>query len=275
MPVILNNKKIPVVDFHVHTFPDKIAEKAISKLAVISGITPYTNGTIKDTKEKLQNEKIDFFINLNIATSASQENSINTNVIKLNAENKNMISFGSVHFLSENAVKWLEKLKENKVKGIKLHPDYQGFMIDDQRLYPIYEKCSELGLIVVFHTGWDCYSPDLIHAPAKLSLKIHKMFPKLKMVLAHFGGLMKWNETEEYLIGQDIYLDTAMCASYMDKSQMERMILKHDGNKILLASDCPWENPKKSLDFILSLNIKDDIKEKIIYKNAFNLLNLA
>lgn len=274
MSIILNNKKIPVFDFHTHTFPDKIAEKALSNLRTISGIIPCTDGTIKSTKDLFKELNIDYFLNLNIATSKTQENTINNNVIKLNSENEKIISFGSVHYLSNNAVSQLEYLKKHGVKGVKLHPDYQGFMIDDERLFPIYEKCTELGLIVVFHCGWDCYSPDLVHAPANLSLKVHKMFPNMKMVLAHFGGLMRWNEAEQYLIGEEIYFDTAMCASNMEKSQIERMILNHDDNKILFGSDCPWENPKKSLEFILSLNIPDNVKEKILYKNAFSLLNV-
>lgn len=274
MSIVLNNKKIPVLDFHVHAFPDKVAERALSRVEKVSGVKPCTDGTVKNTKELFKKSNIDYFLNLNIATSPTQENTINNNVIKLNSENKNMISFGSVHHLSNLAISQLEFLKSNGVKGIKFHPDYQDFMIDDERLFPIYEKCSELGLIVVFHSGWDSLSPNLIHAPAKLSLKVHKMFPNMKLVLAHFGGLMRWNETEQYLIGEDIYFDTGMCASHMKKSQIERMILNHNHEKILFGSDCPWENPKESLEFILSLNIPDDTKEKILYKNAFSLLNI-
>lgn len=43
-----------IIDFHVHIFPDKIAKKAIGNLARISGLTPFTDGTIKDTMDKLK-----------------------------------------------------------------------------------------------------------------------------------------------------------------------------------------------------------------------------
>ncbi|MEG2429874.1 MAG: amidohydrolase family protein, partial [Oscillospiraceae bacterium] len=177
-------------------------------------------------------------------------------------------AFGSVHFLNENALDELERIKSLGIKGIKLHPDYQDFMVDEKKLYPIYEKCEELGLVVVFHAGYDCYSPNLIHTPPKLSKKIIKDFPKLKIVLAHFGGLEQWDEVSKYLVGENVYFDTSMCATFAKSNQIENLIKNHDDNKILLGSDCPWENPKDSINFILNMNLSDETKIKILSGNA-------
>lgn len=49
----------------------------------------------------------------------------------------------------------LDRIKALGLKGVKLHPDYQRFLVDDPRCIPIYEKISRLGLITVFHTGLD------------------------------------------------------------------------------------------------------------------------
>lgn len=262
-----------IIDFHVHTFPDKIAANAISQLAAISGIIPSTDGTVDATIRLMKECGITGAAILNIATSPKQQTTVNNTAAKITSEYKNFLfPFGSVHFEAENALDELDRIKELGLKGVKLHPDYQGFMIDDSRLFPIYDRCAELSLPIVFHAGYDCYSPDLIHAPPTLSVKVLKKFPRLKMVLAHFGGLNQWNEVEAELIGKDVWLDTAMCATYGDLTQIKKLILKHDSSRILFGSDCPWENPRNSLEFIIKMKLGDELTTKILYNNANMLL---
>lgn len=264
-----------IIDAHAHTFPDKVAEKAVGKLAIISGITPATNGTVSDTIENMSKWNIDKFINLNIATSPTQQEKINEVAAQNNLKYSNMISTGSVHPDNPNSISELHKIKESGLCAIKLHPDYQEFTIDESRLYPIYQECSDLNLPIVFHSGWDCYSPDFVHAPPKSSLLVAKQFPKLKMVLAHFGGLKMWEDVLDYLVGLDnVYFDTAMAASYMDSDTAMRIINKHPIENIFLGSDCPWECPAKSVEFILSLPLSDDKKEKILGLNAQEFFNI-
>ena len=41
-----------VIDFHVHAFNPKVAEKAVEKLQAQSGITPFTRGTAEETIQR-------------------------------------------------------------------------------------------------------------------------------------------------------------------------------------------------------------------------------
>jgi len=273
MSIIYKNREIEVIDFHVHTFPDNIAPKALGRLQDMSGITPTTNGTVAHTLSTMTINHIDKSVLLNIATSPTQNKTINSCACEVNAQySDKLIAFGSVHFGADDVLSELDRIKQLGLVGIKLHPDYQGFMINDSFMLPIYEKCEQLSLIVVFHSGFDCYSPTLVHAKPEFSLEVIKMFPKLKIVLAHFGGLHFWDDVEKFLIGENVYLDTSMCYSYSDKKQIERMMQNHNEDKILLGSDCPWENPKNSIEFILSMNLSDELKVKILGKNAKTLL---
>lgn len=273
MPVLHNGKSYEVIDAHIHTFPDKIADAAVSKLQRISGLTPFTNGTVSDTLAKMEAAGVDRGFFLNIATSPRQQTAINNSAAELNRSYPDRVSaFGSVHFQAPDALSELERIRDLNLPGIKLHPDYQGFSIDDPQLDPIYAKCAELGLPVIFHTGWDFYSPDLIHAPPEASRRVLDRFPDLVMVLAHFGGMKQWDEVERCLIGRNVWLDTAMCATYADPSQIRRMILAHDPSRILLGSDCPWENPADSVRFILSLELPDSLTRAILSENAKRLL---
>lgn len=274
MSVMLGGKQVEVIDAHVHTFPDQIAPGAVGKLEKISGITPSTDGTVSRTLQKMEECGVDRALFLNIATSPKQQNTINNCAAKLNGELGGRVqAFGSVHFLAEDALSELERIRALGIRGIKLHPDYQGFLIDDERLFPIYDACAELGLPIVFHSGWDCYSPELIHAPPQASRRVIDQFPKLKVVLAHFGGLKCWNEVEEYLVGRNVWFDTAMCDTYAGREQIERMILRHGPEKVFLGSDCPWENPARSIEFILSMNLSDEQKEGILSGNIKAFLN--
>ncbi len=275
LSIQLNEKEVEVIDFHVHTFPDEIANRAITKLESIANLSAHTNGTIVDTIEKMKLHHIDKSVLLNIATTPFQQTTINNNVKTINDEYSDfLIAFGSVHFLNEDCINELERIKELGIKGIKLHPDYQEFMIDDERLFPIYEKCQALQMPIVFHAGWDCYSPECIHARPEASRNVLNTFPKLKMILAHMGGIHCWDDVEKYLIGENVYLDTSMCHTYANKAQIERMIQMHDEDKILFGSDCPWENPSNTIAYILSMKLSDQLKENIFSANAKKLLNL-
>ena len=263
------------IDFHTHIFPDKVAPKAIGKLVQTSGITPFTDGTLSDTMAKMELCGVDRFVCLNIATSPGQEPTINRVASEVTKQHPGKIlSLGSIHPRYEHWESELERIASLDLPGIKLHPDYQGFMIDDESVFPIYEICARLGLFIVFHAGWDCYSPDFIHATPEASAKVAEAFPRLKMVLAHFGGLRRWEEVDQYLIGREnVYFDTAMCATDgLDRQFIAKMLACHPAENVFMGSDCPWEDPRKSIFYIDSLPISDDRKEKIYSGNALRFL---
>lgn len=276
MSVINGGQSYAVIDSHVHTFPAKVAQAAVSKLERTSGITPFTDGTLPDTEAKIKAAGVDHAVLLNIATAPKQQASINRCAQDVNQSTHGFFTaLGSVHFLAEDALEELNRIHEAGIPGIKLHPDYQNFMIDDERVFPIYQRCLDLGLIVYFHAGWDCYSPDLVHAPPEASRRVLDTFPKLKVVLAHFGGLRQWERVEKSLIGRNVWLDTAMCATFGEPEQMERLFNMHNPDRILLGSDCPWENPMISVNFILKMGLSPEIKKKILSENARRLFGIT
>ena len=177
-----------IIDFHIHTFPDALAERAVKKLSETAKIPSYTDGTVTDTLRKMKQWKVDKGVFLNIATKPSQQRTINDRCLSMN--DPLIIPFGSVHIDSEDRLEELERVKKLGMKGIKLHPDYQGFFFDDPRAYPVYERCADLGLIVVIHAGSDPVSPGGIHADPQAIVRVLDRFPRLILVAAHFGGTM-------------------------------------------------------------------------------------
>lgn len=263
------------IDFHVHAFADVIAERAIGSLEKTSeGIVPCTRGTVAETEQRLTEWGVDKGVILPIATKPSQQTIINNWASKVQASSEKFYCFGSVHPEAPDVIDEIERIKFLGLKGVKLHPDYQNFLIDEERLFPIYKKCADEGLPVIFHAGFDPLSPDLIHAVPKASLAAHRAVPEMTMILAHFGGMNLFNEVEEYLVGEDIYLDLAITAGKLPDAQAERIIKNHGADRILLASDCPWDKTPNEIDMVNRLNLSEEEKEWIFHLNAEKLLGI-
>lgn len=262
------------IDFHIHAFADAIAERAISKLIETADLIAYTNGTISDTVKKLEEWSIDKGVLLPIATKPSQQTTINNWAAEVQQANARIISFGSVHPDAPDAFDELDRIKSLGLKGIKFHPDYQNFFIDDEKALKLYEKCAELDLPVIFHAGYDPVSPEITHALPEASLRVLEAVPQMTLILAHMGGMYMWDKVEELLVGKNVYFDTGFVANEIPDEQMQRIIKNHGADKILLASDCPWNKTGSEIDMINRLKLSDDEKDMIFYKNAKKLLKL-
>ncbi|MEG1243211.1 MAG: amidohydrolase family protein [Oscillospiraceae bacterium] len=168
----------------------------------------------------------------------------------------------------------LYRLKAAGIKGIKFHPDYQNFYIDDEKIFPIYEKAAELGLVTVFHAGVDIGIPDPIHCTPDRLLKVLPVFGGSPVVAAHMGGYLLWKEVLEKLAGSEIYIDTSYSFCRIPPTWATQIIKKHGADKILFGSDMPWSSTKNEMSFIKSLELSDEEKELIFYKNAARLLKI-
>ena len=157
---------------------------------------------------------------------------------------------------------------------IKIHPDYQGVMIDDIRFMRIIEYASELGLIILTHAGIDIGLPEPVHCPPKKMRKVLDEIKPEKMVLAHFGGWSQWEEVYEYLAGERVWLDTAFIYDYISKEQFLRILEKHGSDKILFATDSPWSDMTKGIDWIRGLALPQNVTEAILSGNAKRLLGI-
>ncbi|MDR0196667.1 MAG: amidohydrolase family protein [Oscillospiraceae bacterium] len=262
-----------LIDFHVHAFTDEIAEKAISTLISNAQIPCYTNGTVGDTRRLFNEWGVDYGVLLPIATKPAQQLRINNWAAEQAAGG--IIPFGTVHPDAPDVGEELRRIKSLGLKGIKLHPDYQGFFLFEEKMKPIYKACEELGLPIVIHMGHDPVSPLTRHAMPYHLVAINEEFPALKIIGAHLGGMFAWEEVLHYVCGREnIWLDTSYLAGEISAEMMTSVIKKHGAEKILFASDCPWHTPKQETEFIETLPLSPEEKEKIYWKNAAKLLKM-
>ena len=265
------------IDFHTHSFPDTLAPKAMEKLKNVFistvGICPCTDGTSSDAEKLLGEIGIDKAVVCNIATNAKQESKVNDYAVSL-LENDFFYPLGSVHPDSENIESELDRLLSVGIHGVKLHPDYVGIEISDERFDRIFSLLSERDMFTVVHTGYDPISPDKVHATPEMLRKVVEKYKNLKLIAAHMGGFKKSEGVLRHLVGTSIYLDTSLSALRTDEREnLYKILDTHDENRILFATDTPWSKPTEEIKFIANAPISDEKKEKIFYKNALELLS--
>ena len=258
----------------MHAFPDTLAAKALPLLSKCSGgVKPNYDATISGLESYLAKNNVDYAVVLNIATNPHQEKKVNDFAISL-LEKKNIIPFGSMHPDSPNALSELERLAKAGIRGIKLHPDYQHFFVDDEKMFPIYKKIAELGFITVFHAGVDIGYPKPVHCTPERLLRVLDLFDDAPVVAAHFGGWLLWDSVLEDLCGTKVYLDTAFSSGKMPPDYAKELIKAHGADKVLLGSDMPWSDTLDEVRFVQSLDLSAEDEEKILSNNAKRLLNI-
>lgn len=114
------------------------------------------------------------------------------------------LSFGTLHPDSPDPRGDVEHMLELGLKGVKLHPDMQGFALNDPKAMKLYELVG--GRVpFLLHTGDPRFSfsnPEQL-IPALLA------FPETIFVGAHMGGHTFWKDATKVLAGRydNLYVD--------------------------------------------------------------------
>ena len=135
---------------HTHIFPAKIEEKAVDTIGKFYDIPMQNKGTSEYLIEDGATIGVEKFLVCSTATTAHQVESIDNFVARECAAHPEFIGFGSIHPDYENIAGEIDRMIGLGLKGIKLHPDFQKFNIDDESAFPIYEA-AEGRLPVLFH----------------------------------------------------------------------------------------------------------------------------
>lgn len=281
-----------IIDFHTHTFPDAICEKVLAKLSMASASIPFTNGSMGQLIESMRKSGIDYSVNLPVMTSPAQVEKINGGMIDQREAmlSQGIVAFGGMHPDYEDYKAELRRLKNGGIKGIKLHPAYQNIDLNDPRMLRIIAAASEEDLIVLIHAGVDIGIYDHDYASVAHILQVVKEVAPTKFVCAHMGGWGRWDDVERDLAGAPVYLDTAFAigaitpnlnaphppilSENLTNDQFERIVRKHGCEKILFATDSPWEDQSDYIRRINATALTAEEKTAILGENARKLLGM-
>ncbi len=261
-----------IIDIHTHCYPDEVAPWSISVRSEKFGIAPVTDGTVGGLKASMSRAGVDISVLHPIALKPEQ--TVKMNRWSAGIQDEKIISFGTIHPDFPDWNKEIQWLVANGFKGVKFHADCQGYYVDDPHMLDIYQAVFDAGLIILFHSGVDrAFTHPFLCTPQRLA-KVLDAFPGAVIIAAHMGGYRYWDDAKRYLLGRDVYLDTAYSIHELGVERAEEFINYHGADKILFGTDSPWRDQGADIALIKSLNLSTNSINGILSGNAQKLLNL-
>ena len=259
-----------IIDFHTHAFPDALAEKAVPALEEIGKIKAHTRATVSSLLASMDEAGIERSVICSIATRPEQFQTI----LDWSKEivTPRLIPLPSIHPADTNRVEKIHTIHALGFAGIKMHPYYQNFSLDEERMQPIYTALSETGLLFIPHCGYDIGFPNTRCADPEKILKLHQTFPGLRLIATHFGGWKLWDEVEELLIGKEIFMEISFALQYLPTEQVKRMLNNHPPEYLLFGSDSPWADQTDCIRRLENLQLKGNLLTKILGGNALEIV---
>lgn len=204
-------------------------------------------------------------------------------------------------------------VRELGFHGAKINSHIRDTYLDDRRYWPILERAAALGVPVYLHPvlphgnmirpyegyGWALPGPGLgfghetaVHAMRMVYSGVFDRFPDLQIVLGHLGeGLYFWlyrldfDFTKPWLANKrppvqrrpSDYLrenfHITISGNFL-ASALVQTIAEIGTDRVLFATDYPYESNEQAIAFIADADLTDEEKEKIFHGNAERLFGL-
>ena len=270
-----------IIDFHTHVFPDKIAAATIGALSRACNIPSYSDGTVAGLLARMREAGVNIGINLPAITKPSQLDGVLRYATELNSKSAGdcrIISFAGIHPDGEDAELAMDRIARAGILGVKIHPDYQGTFIDDDKYVRLVSAAKRQGLIVVTHAGVDgAYLDSPVRCtPFRIMRLLDRIGGYDRLVLAHLGGNELGDEVLEELAGKaDVYLDTAYVLGRMPSSTAYKIIERQGVDRILFGTDSPWRDISDVKARLGELSFDSAELDKILGVNAAKLLRIG
>lgn len=262
-----------IIDAHCHIYPDAIAEKAVRSIGQFYDLQMGLSGTAEGLKAAHDAAGITRAVVHSVATTPKQVRSINDFIAKAVKESGGRFTgLGALHPMSADMRGDIEHLLTLGLHGVKLHPDFQRFCLDDPICDEMYALCRDAKLPMLIHTGdkrYDYSNPNRL-------LLVLKRFPGLTIVGAHFGGWSLWEDAARALCGQkDLYVDCSSSLYALKKETARELIRLYGADRVLFGSDYPMWSPGEELNRLRALDLSGDELEMILGGNAARVFSIV
>ena len=260
-----------IIDFHCHIYPEAVAQKAAQSICEFYELEGgHMDGTVQNLLRRADQAGIGRCVVLPVGMRPDKVRHVNDFIVGEVAQEPRFLGFGTLHADMENIADEVDYILSRGLRGIKMHPDFQTFGIDDPRLFPAYEA-MEGKIPVMFHMGDQRY--DYSH-PARLK-RVLEQFPRLQAVAAHFGGYSMYETAYEILKGEDnCVFDVSSSLMFMEEGQAERYISIYGAERMAFGSDYPMWDPVTELERFFRLKLTSSQQEQILAKTAERVLHL-
>lgn len=259
-----------IIDIHTHIYPQAVAQKATDSIRDFYELEGAgMNGTAEMLRSRGKEAGISQFVVLPVAVLPERTRHINDFILEQAKENDDFICFGTIHAEMENVADEAQYILDKGLRGIKMHPDFQKFNIDDPRLFPAYEAI-EGKIPIMLHMGDVRYDYS---QPARLR-HILELFPKLDAIAAHFGGYRMYEEAYRQLHDKNCIFDISSSLMFMEEGVAENYINRYGAERMAYGTDYPLWDPVKEVQRFLQLKLSDEQLEQIAWKTAHSFLKL-
>lgn len=262
-----------IIDIHAHCFPDELAPRALGVLSECSHVPACTDGTCAGLSASMRQAGVDRSAVMPIATKPSQVRSINNWAAGVNREHPDLICFGTLHPRQDDLQAEIDRLVADGIRGVKFHPDYQEFFVDESELISLYRALADAGLIVLFHAGVDIGLPPPVHCTPDRLARVVDAAPSLTVIAAHMGGYECWEDVERCLVGKGLYFDTSYSLAELGPERMVALMRAHGIERILFGTDSPWTDQAAEVAGIRGLALTDEEVDAVLGGNAERLLD--
>ena len=260
-----------IFDAHAHVFPNKIAERATSSISVFYDDMPMQHiGSMEQLLKSGANAGIDGYLICSTATNVAQVQAINQFLWDSCKDHVNCIAFAAMHPFAPDCQADMDFILQHGFRGIKLHPDFQKFYIDDPAVYPLYEIIQETQLPILMHMG----APHQTYSQPQRLAKVLKEFPKLRVSAAHLGGWERWEEAVANLKADErLRFDTSSCSPFLPKDKMREIIRHYGAENCFFGVDFPMWDHEEELERFFALSLTDYENKRILSENLIEWIH--
>ena len=262
-------KAYRIIDAHCHIYPAKIAAKAVNAIGNFYGIEMSEDGTADSLIKEGSAIGVEKYVVHSTATTVHQVRSINEYIYGEMRLHPEFVGFMTLHNEMEDAAieEEVDLAISRGMKGVKLHPDFQKFHIDDaENIY----RVTAGRLPILLHMGdkrYDFSSPDRLR-------KMAEKHPEQIFIAAHFGGYSVWDKTECLKDLPNVYFDTSSSLFFLGKDRASDFIHRFGHERYFFGTDFPMWRPNEELERFLALDLTKQEREDILYHNAAKLLDI-
>ena len=261
-----------IINAHCHIYPEKIASKAVLGIRDFYDLNMSLDGTVDGLLRDGGKVGVTHYLIHSVATTPKQVESINEFIAEIVKERPDLFTgFGTLHPDSDDIQGDFDYLIELGLKGVKLHPDFQRFAMNEERAFKIGEVVRDGKVPMLVHCGDFRYNYS---NPEQIKPFLDE-FPEIPFIGAHFAGWSIWEEATEKLAGTpNLYVD--ICSSLYDLSPETAVELIHayGSDKVLWGTDYPMWESVSEMEYFNKLDLTDRERSQILYENAAKLLNI-
>jgi uncharacterized protein len=162
----------------------------------------------------------------------------------------------------------LRAIDELRFAAIKLYPPYTPWALNEPPWEPIYQFADERGLTIILHTG-----PEVQSQPRFIA-DIAPRYPNANFVAGHAGNtpLERAQAIAAVQAHPNVYVET--CSTFRTPGVVEQLVNEAGADRVLFGSDLPLMDPRAQLGKIITAEIDDQAKAKVLGGNAQRLLRI-